>query len=156
MTVIINKRMYFFEMHAEDATDIDDDNLSFVMKFVYPNDGIYSSFAMSNSNSRVSQAIRTLSSYHNSDLTHPELYNFDYKISGKGSDIELLQIFDDGEFTYFKFRDIAEIPVIFLVDSDNREGIINYRIAGKYVVVGRVAAKFTLRHGRSTICVFNI
>ena len=45
MTVITNKRMYFFEMHAEEATDIDDDNLSFVVKFVYPDDGIYSSFA---------------------------------------------------------------------------------------------------------------
>ncbi|CAG7589273.1 MAG: P-type conjugative transfer protein VirB9 [Candidatus Midichloria sp.] len=156
MTVITNKRMYFFEMHAEDATDIDDDNLSFVVKFVYPDDGIYSSFAVNSSNSGASQAIRTLSSYHGPDLTHPELYNFNYKISGKRSDIEPLQIFDDGEFTYFKFRNInAEIPAIFLVDSDNREGIINYRIAGKYVVVERVAAKFTLRHGKSTICVFN-
>ncbi|MDJ1407184.1 MAG: TrbG/VirB9 family P-type conjugative transfer protein [Candidatus Midichloria sp.] len=70
--------------------------------------------------------------------------------------MEPLQIFDDGEFTYFKFRNInAEIPAIFLVDLDNREGIINYRIAGKYVVVERVAAKLTLRHGKSTICVFN-
>ncbi|MDJ1407183.1 MAG: TrbG/VirB9 family P-type conjugative transfer protein [Candidatus Midichloria sp.] len=32
MTVITNKRMYFFEM--QDATDIDDDNLSFVVKLV--------------------------------------------------------------------------------------------------------------------------
>ena len=156
MTVITNKRMYFFEMHAEEATDIDDDNLSFVVKFVYPDDGIYSSFTKTNNNSGASQAIRTASSYSGPDLSRPELYNFNYKISGKKSDIEPLQIFDDGEFTYFKFRNInAEIPAIFLVDSENREGIINYRVAGGYIVVERVAAKFTLRHGKNTICVFN-
>ena len=70
--------------------------------------------------------------------------------------IEPLQVFDDGEFTYFKFRDInADIPGIFLVHDDHSEALINYRIAGRYVVVERVAGRFTLRYGKSFICVFN-
>lgn len=143
MTVITNKRMYFFEMHAEEASGINDPNLSFVVKFVYPDDINYS-------------AIRHVQTSSGPDLSKPELYNFNYTISGKSKEIEPLQIFDDGEFTYFKFRDInAELPAIFLVNPDRTEGLINYRISNQYVVIERVASRFTLRHGSDIICVFN-
>ena len=36
MTVITNKRMYFFEMHAQEATGIADKDLNFIVQFVYP------------------------------------------------------------------------------------------------------------------------
>jgi type IV secretion system protein VirB9 len=141
MTVITNKRMYFFEMHAEEADDIQDEDLAFILKFIYPED---------------TTAVQELGGNQGPDLTHPELYNFKYKISGEAKSIEPLQIFDDGEFTYFKFRDInAELPAIFRVDTDSTESLVNYRLADGYVVVERVAEKFTLRHGSSIICVFN-
>ncbi|WP_039455241.1 P-type conjugative transfer protein VirB9 [Candidatus Jidaibacter acanthamoebae] len=143
MTVITNKRMYFFEMHAQDAKSISDDELSFVVKFVYPEDGTIG-------------GIKQVSSTGGPDLSKPELYNFKYTISGDARLIEPLLIFDDGEFTYFKFRNInAEIPAFFLVDDKGNEGLINYRVSGEYVVIERVAPKFTLRHGVDTLCVFN-
>lgn len=144
MTVITNRRMYFFEMHAEEAESIDDDNLAFIVKFVYPQ------------NAPSHQAAVVV---HNSvlpDLTHPELYNFRYQISGKSKNIEPILIFDDGEFTYFKFRNInAEIPAIFLVNGEGDESLINYRVTEGFIVIERVAERFTLRHGHDTICVFN-
>lgn len=64
--------------------------------------------------------------------------------------------FDDGEFTYFQFKDInASLPAFFKVDSERRESIINYRTVGDYVVVERVAQMFTLRNGNDVVCVFN-
>jgi type IV secretion system protein VirB9 len=144
MTIITNKRMYFFEMHAKNAEGINDEDLSFVVKFVYPDDG--SNFG----------AVKHISASTGPDLTKPELYNFKYSISGSGKLIEPLQVFDDGEFTYFKFRDInSELPAFFLVDATGNEGLINYRVTGGYVVVERVAPKFTLRHGNDVICIFN-
>lgn len=143
MTVITNKRMYFFEMHAQDAKSITDDDLSFVVKFVYPEEGTIG-------------GVRQVSSTSGPDLGKPELYNFKYTLSGNAKLIEPLLVFDDGEFTYFKFRNRnAEIPAFFLVDSKGNEGLINYRIAGDYVVIERVAPKFTLRHGTEVLCVFN-
>ncbi len=143
MTVITNKRMYFFEMHAEEAQSINDEELSFVIKFIYPEDGNLG-------------GVKQITSSMGPNLAKPELYNFKYTISGDARLIEPLQVFDDGEFTYFKFRDInAEIPAFFLVDAQGNEGLINYRVAGGYVVVERVAPKFTLRHGGDTLCVFN-
>ncbi len=151
MTVITNKRMYFFEMHAEEAMGVNDAKLNFVVKFLYPEQ--YNIAGMSRGGVG---AVTKLNNNSGPDLTKPELYNFKYTISGPPSDIEPKQIFDDGEFTYFKFRDLnAEIPAIFTVDRDGKEGLVNFRVTKGYVVVERVSNRFTLRHGRDTICVFN-
>lgn len=143
MTVITNKRMYFFEMHAEEADGISDENLAFIVKFVYPEDSSFN-------------ALKQVKSNSGPDLSKPELYNLNYTISGSAKDIEPMQVFDDGEFTYLKFRDInSEIPAIFNVDKKGNESLVNFRISNGYVVVERVSNRFTLRHGRDTICVFN-
>lgn len=145
MTVITNKRMYFFEMHAEEASGVDDENLAFIIKFVYPENLVHSGGLQ-----------HVNAANEGPDLSKPELYNFHYKISGHATAIEPLQVFDDGEFTYLKFRDInAELPAIFLVNEQEEEGLINYKMVGKYVVIERVAPRFTLRYGKRTICVFN-
>lgn len=144
MTVITNKRMYFFEMHAESAGGVNDDNLNFVVKFVYPEQLAATGIT------KVQQETK------GPDLSKPDNYNFKYSISGQGVDVEPLMVFDDGEFTYFKFRDVnAELPAIFMVKPNGEEGLVNFRISGGYVVVERVANRFTLRHGADTICVFN-
>ena len=159
MTVITNKRMYFFEMHAEEAKDVSDENLSFITKMVYPGQNRVRSVSnqISNKNSGTSAALKKIIPYSGADISNIcQDCNCNYTISGKNRAYEPLMIFDNGEFTYFKFRNInADIPAIFLVDSEQRESLINYRIAGEYVVVERVAAKFTLRYGNSVICVFN-
>lgn len=145
MTVITTKRMYFFEMHAEHATDVGDKNIVFMMKFLYQ-DGPQSGVSMQT----ISGA--TIAP----DLTQPNLYNFRYEVSGKSSEIEPILIFDDGEFTYFKFRHAnTELPAFFIVNSDGTEGMVNYRMYGGYIVVERVAKQFTLRHGHDVVCVFN-
>eukprot|EP00919_Chromeraceae_sp_WS-2016_P054941 GHVR01130635.1.p1 GENE.GHVR01130635.1~~GHVR01130635.1.p1 ORF type:complete len:252 (-),score=28.40 GHVR01130635.1:19-774(-) len=143
MTVITNKRMYFFEMHAKNADSINDPDLAFIVKFVYPSETNYSS-------------VKHIESNSGPDLAKPELYNFNYKISGSAVNIEPIQIFDDGRFTYFTFREInAELPAIFLVNNDGSEALINYRVEKGYIIVERVSNKYTLRHGNDVICVFN-
>lgn len=166
MTVLTNKRMYFFEMVAAEADSIEDGNISFIVKFVYPDDGVQS-MIQNKSVTSVSSIVpdKILNFNLSADTSQDDLtnylsnvskYNFNYRMSGPFSEIEPLQVFDDGEFTYFKFRNVnAEIPAIFLVYGDQSEGLVNYRVVGDYVVVERVAAKFTLRHGSAVICVFN-
>lgn len=145
MTVITNKRMYFFEMHAQDAEDVTDVNLNFIVKFIYPEDNNYNALATL-SNDNVGPDISA----------NPDKYNFHYTISGDAFDIEPLQVFDDGEFTYFKFKDInAELPAIFKINADQTEALINYRISGGYLVVEQVTSRYTLRRGKDIICVYN-
>lgn len=141
MTVITSKRTYHFEMHAEEAKGIDDSELVFVLRFVY---GRGAGIGVSNFIDSVPDP-----------LMEPEKYNFDYVLTGS-DDIAPIRIFDDGEFTYFEFRDKnAEIPGFFLVHGDGSESLINFRTRGDYIVVERVAAQFTLRHGQDVVCIFN-
>ncbi len=145
MTLITNKHTYFFELHAAEAKDISDKNLIFELRIVYPSDDT----------SAASLSANTLD--HVPDLEQEDLnkYNFRYTISGS-DDISPIRIFDDGEFTYFQFHDInAEIPAFYLVDKEGNESVLNYRARGPYIVVERVGARYTLRHGKSVVCVFN-
>lgn len=142
MTIISNKRMYQFELHAEEAEDISDPKLVFSVRFLYPDDNGTS-------------GIRQFAGNSGPDLSQPEKYNFNYTISGSET-IAPLKIFDDGEFTYFKFKTKnAEIPAFFLVDSDGKEALVNYHIAGEYIVIERVSGQYTLRNGTDVVCVFN-
>src|SRR5574343_185382 len=119
MTVITNKRTYFFEVHADKAEDVTDRKLSFIIKFVYPEN--------QNNNNNIAHS----NNFILPDLKKPELYNFNYTIAGLSKNIEPILIFDDGEFTYFKFPSLnTELPAIFLVDRENNEALINYRVYG--------------------------
>jgi type IV secretion system protein VirB9 len=145
MTLITNRRTYLMELHAREAAAIDDEEMVFIMRFIYPGQVAES------------QAVSTyMDSVPIEDaLENPEKYNFAYTISGPDR-LSPIRIFDDGEFTYFEFRDKnADIPAFFLVDSMGNESIINYRMRGNYVVVERVGGKFTLRYGKEIVCVFN-
>lgn len=147
MTLITNRRTYLFEMHAREAEDIDDADLTFIMRFIYSGSGGDGS-------------LQSLTNYLDKvplvDIEmNPGKYNFKYTISGPES-IAPIRIFDDGEFTYFEFRDKnAEVPAFFLVDAQGNEALINFRTRGNFIVVERVAPRFTLRHGPDVVCVFN-
>lgn len=142
MTVITNKHTYFFELHADDAKNIADKNLTFELRIVYPNEDVATG----------GNALDHVPDLEQEDLSK---YNFRYTISGDDN-ISPIRIFDDGEFTYFQFHDInGEVPAFYRVDKDGDESIINYRARGPYIVVERVEARFTLRHGKSVVCVFN-
>lgn len=142
MTLITNKRVYYFELHAQEAKDINENGLMFAVKFLYPEEQDSSHIANNSTNA-------------GPDLSDKSLYNFDYTISGPEI-ISPIKIFDDGKFTYFEFKDSENLlPAIFYVSSQGNEGLINYRIAGKYLVVETIRDRFTLRHDREVVCVFN-
>jgi type IV secretion system protein VirB9 len=144
MTIITNKHTYLMELHAREAADIDDKDMVFIMRFIYPEDS---------ANEAVSQYL--------DNAPEPDLskdaskYNFNYTIAGS-DETSPIKIFDDGEFTYFQFRDKnTEVPAFFMVDDQGNEALINYRTRGTYIIVERVATRFTLRHGGDIVCVFN-
>jgi len=145
MTLITNKRIYFFELHAKHAKSINDPGLVFAVKFLYPDSNGGINFA-----SNLGPSVP--------DLTTKESrskYNFKYSISGSDT-IAPVQIFDDGTFTYFKFKNQnSSVPGIFEVDKKGFEAIVNFQVVGEYIAVEMVAQKFTLRYGNEITCVFN-
>lgn len=146
LTLITNKRTYFFELYAEEADNIRDPDMVFNVRFIYPDE-------------EQEDTIRTFHATSSApDLTHPEKYNFNYSLSGN-EDIAPIKIYDDGEFTYIQFRDKnTDIPAIFAVDEDLRESMLNYHMSqtGKnLIIVEQVFPKLSMRLGKKLICVFN-
>lgn len=142
MTVITDKRSYLFELHAEETQDIRDREMVFVMRFTYPQAD------------QAQMDFTTFEAFPDIEK-EPEKYNFRYTMRGS-SVIEPIRIFDDGQFTYFEFRDKnAEIPAFFNIDSASNEELINFRKRGNYIVVERVSPRFTLRRGPDILCVYN-
>lgn len=143
MTLITNKRIYYFELHGKEAKDIHEEGLMFSVKFLYPEDQDSTSTHITNG------------APVEPDLSNKSLYNFEYTISGP-EDISPLKIFDDKRFTYFEFKDKnSELPAIFYSDEKGNEGLVNFRILGRYVVVESVRQRFTIRYGKKAVCVFN-
>jgi type IV secretion system protein VirB9 len=148
MTVITNRRVYNFELHAREVDPemgINDDQLIFVMTFRYPD-----------STSTTTGGVMFFGGNEiEPDLTEPEKYNFNYTISGS-EEISPLRIFDDGEFTYVQFsKRTADIPAFFRVAADGSESLVNYRVQGSYIVLERVVSQLTLRSGDEITCVYN-
>ena len=144
MTVLTNKRTYLFQLHAEEAETIEDPDLIWVLKFIYPTEGV----------------IRTKKKKKPEKLREPEeegYQNFNFQYTIRGSDVFApIKIYDDGEFTYFEFRDKnAEIPAFYHVDDFGKEYLINFRTRDDKIIVERVSKRFTLRHGNDIVCVYN-
>lgn len=142
MTVITNERTYLFELHAEETDDIRAENMVFVMRFIYPDEDL---------------ATINVSGFDDlPDIyNEPELYNFNYTLRGSER-ISPIRIFDDGEFTYFEFKETnAEVPAFFVVDGLGNEELVNFRTRDNYIIVERVHSIFTLRSGPEIICVYN-
>jgi type IV secretion system protein VirB9 len=148
MTLISDKRTYYFELYAQEALDIRDPDMVFNLKFIYPD----------NETDDNLKKFSSFSAAEAPDLSHPENYNFNYTMSGH-EDIAPIKVFDDGSFTYLQFRDRNNnIPAIFSVDLNLKEEIINYRSAqsnANLIIVDGVYKKLSLRLNRKITCIFN-
>jgi type IV secretion system protein VirB9 len=140
MTVLTNRRSYLFELHAREAESIDDPQLIWVLRFIYPT---------------TPPRLAKLDPVPDPKQEGMQNFNFNYSIRGS-YEIAPVKIYDDGEFTYFQFRGRnTEIPAIFMVDQYGKEYLLNIRSRGDYIVVERVTSRYTLRQGTEVVCVYN-
>ena len=152
LTVMTDQRVYFFELHARVPEGAFDRDITYYVKFRYPN-GSGDKKAKSSSSSDGS--IIEYVTEKGPDLTKTEMFNFHYTVSGDYN-ITPIKVFDDGQFTYMEFRDKGGVmPAIFAVDNDGYEKVVNFRMINQYIAIEGVNSVYTLRYGRDTVCVFN-
>lgn len=138
MTVITSKRTYYFMLSS---TKLSKDT-TFLVRFQYPQGKLASG----------GQGTKSTGAANGFD---PDKINTDYSSSGHREAINLDRVMDDGQFTFFRFPQHAEIPSIYMVGPDGTEAIVNTRREGAYIVVERTAGLFTLRNGTAYLCVRN-
>lgn len=68
-----------------------------------------------------------------------------------------ISVWDDGEFTFFKFPKGTELPAIYSVEGKNDETIVNYNVEenGTVMKVHKVGERFWLRKGKQVISILN-
>jgi type IV secretion system protein TrbG len=79
-----------------------------------------------------------------------EALNFNYAISGDKPVWRPVRAFDDGQKTYVEFPASlasSEAPPLFLVGSDGKTELVNYRLSGRFYVVDRIFDAAELRLG---------
>ncbi|WP_261887516.1 TrbG/VirB9 family P-type conjugative transfer protein [Vibrio aerogenes] len=76
--------------------------------------------------------------------------NFRYSKWGNGK-LAPQYAWDDGRFTCMKFATNQELPVIYAVDGDGKESLVNYHIEQDTVVIHSVAEQYRLRLGDSVL-----
>lgn len=161
MTVITDRRIYTFELTAGLAGSPRSSNITYMLKFKYPMDSVMDFsdsnveiFSTAAAQPRPFAPKSKIESSGISAVGAPKDLNFDYSFKGE-DDIAPSTVFDNGEFTYFKFRNMTDLPAVFEVDKDRNESVINYHLENGYMVVESIGRQFTLRHGEDEACVFN-
>lgn len=132
MTVLTNANSYSFQLNT-------DNNIrpTYKLQFVYPAGGF--------DQTGVANAVGNFD---------PSQLNWKYSFTGQ-RELAPIAAFDNGQFTYFKFRKNAVIPAIFIVDRKMKEALVNYHLQGEYVVINSVAPQFTFRNGNYVTSVYN-
>ena len=146
MNVISSRHIYSFNLSADKASSPADSDLIFRLRFTYPDDsdaGI-TSFTSAADNPPTDTG---------PEITAKNL-NFNYVSSGDEA-LKPEMVFDDGKFTYFKFKTLDATPAVFLVDEKRNESLVNFTSEGPYLVVERTGRQFTLRDGDTVTCIFN-
>lgn len=87
----------------------------------------------------------------------PKNWNYRQSANSRGKAFIPEMVFDDGRFTYFRFKGNTDIPTIFVDGADSEEKV-NFHVSKddpKLVIAEALAKKFVLRQGKAVVSVFN-
>ncbi|MBD3772339.1 MAG: P-type conjugative transfer protein TrbG [Rhodobacteraceae bacterium] len=74
--------------------------------------------------------------------------NFSYRINGDRPDWRPMRVFDDGRQVFIEFAEGVErtdMPPLFVTGDTGTAELVNYRVAGRYMIVDRLFSRAELR-----------
>jgi type IV secretion system protein VirB9 len=136
MTVVTDRRTYMFDLVAGDrwTTPV------YALKFSYPNEPKAIEAAPAQQ-----AAAAPASSESTATMTADKLH-FDWNKKGNGKLLPT-RVFDDGAALYLAWDKETPLPAILTVSEDRKEGPVNYRMTGDYIVISPIPANLVLRYG---------
>jgi type IV secretion system protein VirB9 len=138
MTVITDKRTYVFDLIARSDSDSVDKNLTYIVRFYYPEKQDEFSIGVDPKNE---------SNFSFNGKTYNVNYNnlhHNYSAVGDKS-IEPLEVFDNSNVTFFRFKS-KKIPRIFIINRDKSETQVKMVEFKNYIVIDGVHKKLHLRY----------
>jgi type IV secretion system protein VirB9 len=140
VNIVTNQRVYALLLKGSAAADL---RAAFQVRFKYPDEDVNARLLAAAQDSAKDPLLKGLD---------PSRLNYDYVFRGDTS-LKPRVAFDDGTHMYLEFPD--EIPAIFVIEGKRQESLVNLRTQGKYVVVDKISAQFTLRAGDKWLCLYN-
>jgi type IV secretion system protein VirB9 len=140
MTVVTDRRTYMFDLVAGDKWTAP----LYALKFSYPNDPAPQPPAKETQPAVVAAAPVVAPAIMTADKLH-----FDWKTKGDGKLLPT-RVFDDGQSVYLSWSRDTPLPAILTVSEDRKEGPVNYRMSGEYIVISPIPPNLLLRYGRKS------
>lgn len=140
VNIVTNQRVYALLLKGSASADL---RAAFQVRFKYPDEDVNARLLAAAQESAKDPLLKDLD---------PNRLNYDYVFRGDTS-LKPRVAFDDGTHMYLEFPD--EIPAIFVVEGKRQESLVNLRTQGKYTIVDKIAAQFTLRAGDKWLCLYN-
>ena len=150
LVIVTNKRIYNFDVYLVN----DSKKATYKLTFKYPEENKSLSEQEMKKN-RLKEALKKPDP--NID-TNPHLKNCYYSMNfgtTKGSrHIAPVMAFDDGLFTYFKFKPNTDFPAVYSVSSDG-EALLNSHIENNTLIIHGVYPEYRFRAGADVVGVYN-
>ena len=136
MTVVTDRRTYMFDLVAGDKWT----TAVYALKFSYPNDKPVEAMQAA------PQAAAAAAPVEQPATMTADKLHFDWNKKGNA---KLLpnRVFDDGASLYLAWTKDTPLPAILTVSEDRKEGPVNYRMSGDYIVISPIPANLVLRYG---------
>jgi len=135
LVINTDRRTYHLELRANPAVYMAS------VSWIYPQDELIALRA------RRAEAIGAAPIAAGIDLS---TLNFRYAIDGDRPEWRPLRAFDDGVRVFVEFPESiaqGELPPLFVIGAKGEAELVNYRVAGRYMIVDRLFAKAELRLG---------
>jgi type IV secretion system protein VirB9 len=133
MTVVTDRRTYMFDLVAgeKSAAPI------YALKFSYPNEKVVEV---------APQPVQQVAAAAPAPTMTADKLHFDWKTKGNGKLLPA-RVFDDGASVYLAWGKETPLPAILTLSEDRKEGPVNYRMSGEYIVISPIPANLLLRYG---------
>ena len=136
MTVVTDRRTYMFDLVAGDKRT----SAVYALKFSYPNDKPAEAIQSA------PQAAAAAAPVEQPATMTADKLHFDWNRKGN-SKLLPNRVFDDGASLYLAWTKETPLPAILTVSEDRKEGPVNFRMSGEYIVVSPIPANLVLRYG---------
>ncbi|NLR73389.1 TrbG/VirB9 family P-type conjugative transfer protein [Novosphingobium sp. ERN07] len=133
MTVVTNARRYLFDLSSMGNVG----SGIYALRFRYPEELVLPfSNELQQEVSHVPQAV-----------SRPDVYPYSWQMAGDAT-LFPEEIYDDGSFTFLKWKPGLDVPAIFSPTIDGQEGPVNWTMSSDVIRVDGVQSSYVLRIGK--------
>ncbi|EPG2130993.1 TPA: TrbG/VirB9 family P-type conjugative transfer protein [Stenotrophomonas maltophilia] len=156
VAIVTTKRPYQFVVDVLPKEKLPDNEMTLFLVFMYPEDPLVKVTEQQGKDD--TQSIRAALK------DSVQVKNTRYEACRRNRQINPISVWDDGRFTYMKFRAGQSLPTVQALLPDGQEGMLNFRMGGqegdgiadsRTMILFETAKRFTVRYGKTESCIIN-